>query len=267
MVGNQFFRNFVETFFKSRYNKNKDYSGKMSVNQVDFNPSENNLLICIRPDLILYSITDENNRILLRQEINILPFKTASPTFYEHFFNQPELSILSENVQILIENDYYQLIPNELFREENMVELFEMEFGRAENSRINFLLMPKWGIHVVYRVPRVMIEFFENKYPDAVIEHHISKLLKKKIEKTPDAVYACLRNNSLDVLVVGDSQLQLINSFDVGTYEDSCYFILSVYEQLRLSTESVTLYLISENAADERLIKVLNSYVVNLIVK
>lgn len=239
----------------------------MPANQLVFNSVDNNLLICIRPDSILYSVTDENEQVLIHQEINMLPGKTANTSVYEHFFNQPELNILSENVLILIENTTWQLIPDELFREENKGELFEMEFGKSENSKLKYILLPKWGMHLVYRVPGMMIDFFEDKYPDAAIEHHISKLLKKKIEKTEDAVYANIRKDSTDLLVVKDNMLQLANSFDVKNNEDSCYFILNVYEQLQLSTESFTLNLISENAVNKELVSLLSEYIIKVKVK
>ena len=236
----------------------------MSANQIVFNTVENNLMICIRPDSILYSITDENEQVLVRQEINMLPGKMANRAVYELFFNQPELNILSENVTILIENSDWQLIPNELFREENMNELFDLEFGKSENEKLKFILLPKWGIHLVYRVPSVMIDFFEGKYPEAVVEHHVSRLLKKKIEKSENAVYANLRKDSIDILLVKDNTLQLANSFDSKTNEDICYFILNVYEQFQLNTENFTLNIIHENALDEELIKLLTDYIVKV---
>lgn len=239
----------------------------MPENQFISNSLENNLLISIRSESILYSVTDENEQVLLRQEINMLPGKMADATVYEHFFNQPELNILSENVLILIENSHFQLIPDELFREENMRELFELEFGKMENSKIKYILLPKWGVHLVYRVPCIMIDFFEGKYPDAIIEHHISGLLKKKINKSDEAVFAYLRKDTVDVLVVKDNLLQLVNSFDVKTTEDCCYFVLNVYEQLQLNTESMTLVLMSENSVNEEIIGLLKKYIVTVKVK
>lgn len=224
-------------------------------------------MICIREDSILYSVTDENEQVLLRQEINMISEKTANISVYEHFFNQPELNILSENVLILYENCACQLIPDELFREEDMLDLFEMEFGKSENENLKYLLLPKWGIHLVFRVPTAISHFFEEKYSDALTEHHIARLLKKKIKKSENAVYANLRKNSIDLFVVKDNLLQFSNSFEVKTNEDICYFILNVYEQLQLDTETLTLILISENTVKEELIDLLKNYIVNVKLK
>ena len=236
----------------------------MSANPIFLSTVENNLMIRIRPDSILYSVTDENEQTLLRQEINMIPGKKANSAVYEHFFNQPELDILSENVSILLENNAWQLIPDELFREENMNDLFEMEFGKSDDELLKYMLMPKWGMHLVYRVPAVMIGFFEEKYSEVVFEHHISRLLKKSIVKSAEAVYANLRKDAVDIFAVKGSMLHLAGTFEVKTNEDISYFILNVYEQLELDTESFTLNIITENNVNEELVKMIGDYVVNI---
>lgn len=239
----------------------------MPANQIVFNTLENNLTICLRPDSIVYSVTDENEQVLLRQEINILPGKTANTAVYEHFFNQPELNVLSENVQIQIENSAYQLTPSELFREEHMSELFEIEFGKSVQDSLRFSLLPKWGMHLVYRVPSGMIDFFEKKYPDAVFTHHVWGLMKHKIDKSKSGMFVNLRKDSIDLFVVEGNMLQLANSFEVKTNEDICYFVLNTYENLLLDTESFTLTVWSKNTVNEELISRLNSYIVNVKTK
>ena len=49
----------------------------MSANPIFLSTVENNLMILIRPDSILYSVTDENEQTLLRQVINMIPGKKA----------------------------------------------------------------------------------------------------------------------------------------------------------------------------------------------
>ena len=76
-----------------------------------------------------------------------------------------------------------------------------------------------------------------------------------------------LPKDTVDVLVVKDNLLQLVNSFDVKTTEDCCYFVLNVYEQLQLNTESMTLVLMSENSVNEEIIGLLKKYIVTVKVK
>ncbi len=233
----------------------------MSANPLLLNSKENNLEILIKPETITYSIMDENEHVILRQEINILPGKSADIAVYEHFFNQPELRILSENVTIIFANSQYQLVPSELFREADMKDLFEIEHGKLENERLDYLILPKWGAHLVFSVPDKMMHFFDSKFPDAEVEHHVGNLLKRKVEKKATAMWAYVRSEALDLIVVKENVLHLVSSFEVKTNEDICYFVLNAYEQLQLDTDSVALNISSEVAIKEELVELLNSYV------
>ena len=97
-----------------------------------------------------------------------------------------------------------------------------------------------------------------------MFEHHISRLLKKSIVKSAEAVYANLRKDAVDIFAVKGSMLHLAGTFEVKTNEDISYFILNVYEQLELDTESFTLNIITENNVNEELVKMIGDYVVNI---
>lgn len=226
-----------------------------------FNSSENILEILIKPESIIYSIADDNGQILLRQEVNILPGKSADMAVYEHFFNQPELQITSENTTIIFSNSHYQLVPSELFRDENMKLMFEMEHGTLEDEYLKYLVLPKWSAHLVFAAPGKMMDFFKSKFPEAEIEHHIGNLLKRKIDRNSNAIRAYLRNNAMDLIVVKDKQLQLLSSFEVHTKEDICYFILNAYDQFQLDTETFPLNIFSEDNIDNETVELIETYI------
>lgn len=219
------------------------------------NNSENNLLIRIHSDSISYLITDENEEVVLQQLINIPSGKLKETQFFEHFFNQPELRVSDENVEIIFANSQYQLIPNDLFRQSDFHELFEIEFGKNERTKLIYNLLPQWGAHLVYEVEEPLMDFFEKKYPEAEVGHHVFKLLKNKVSKTSNAVYANLRKDFIDLIVVKENTLLLSNAFHTKTNEDICYFILNAYEQLGLDTETFTLKILSESTVDEVLVE------------
>ncbi len=227
------------------------------------NSIDNNLLIRIHPDGITYAITDENEQVILQQMINVSSQKLKDIQFLEHFFEQPEFRVLSENVSIVFENSHYQLVPNELFRQEDVRDLYELEFGKTEQITLIFNLLPQWGAHLVYSVEESLIDFLEKKYPDAEIEHHIFKLLKKKVSRNETAVYAYVRKETVDILAVKDNTLLLANSFQTKTDEDICYFVLNAYEQLELDMKTVPLKLLSEESVSDKLDDMLKQYITN----
>ena len=228
------------------------------------NSSDNNLLIRIHPEGITYAITDENEQVILQQMINMPPGKLKDARFLEHFLEQPELRVLSENVSVVFENSNYQLIPNELFKEDDVSQLFELEFEKNDNVRLIYNLLPRWGAHLIHSVESSVMDLFEKKYPDAEIEHHVSKLLKRKIDRNTDTIYANVRKETVDLFVVKENRLLLTNSFQTNTNEDICYFVLNAYEQLELDTKTIPLKLFSEDAVDKSLVELLEQYITDI---
>lgn len=222
---------------------------------------DNNLLIRIHPDGITYAITGENEEVILQQMISMHSRKLKDVYFLEHFFEQPELRVLSENVSIVFENSNYQLIPNELFRHDDVKNLYELEFGETKNVDFIYNLLPQWGAHLIYSAESSLIEFLEKKYPEAEIEHHIFKLLRKKVDRNTNRVYANIRKDTVDIIVIKGNELLLVNSFQAMTNEDICYFILNTYEQLGLDMKTIPLKLLSEDAVSEKLVSMLKQYV------
>jgi hypothetical protein len=203
---------------------------------------------------------DDKEQAVLRQEINRMSEKTAFSALNEHFYNQPELNISGENVTVLFENSEYQLIPNEFFREEDALFFFETEFGKSNDETLKHIHLPKWGIHVTFRVSQNLLSLFEQKYPDLELTHQIVRMLRYQIDKMHEGVYVNVRKNAIDVIVEKENQLLLVNSFDVKTNEDICYFLLNIFEKLNLDNESFKLYIFFEDVFSRELLDVLNNY-------
>lgn len=225
---------------------------------------DNNLLVRVHSNGLYYAISDENDSVILQQTINIPEQKLKDIHFLEHFFDQPEFRILSENVSVVFENYDYQIIPNELFREDDMQRVFNSEFGEGNDHRLLYNLLPQWRVHLVFRVDKSLVRFLEKKYPDADFEHQVFRILRKKISRNTDTVYANLQKDLIDIVVVKDGSLLLVNSFVIKTNEDICFHILNVFEQLNLDLQVMPLKLFSENTVNEKLKNMLKQYVVKV---
>ena len=233
----------------------------MAIRSDDITKKDDNYLsIKVSPYSIVYTVMDDKEQVVLRQEINRMSEKTAFSALNEHFYNQPELNISGENVTVLFENSEYQLIPNEFFREEDALFFFETEFGKSNDETLKFIPLPKWGIHVTFRVPQNLLSLFEEKYPELELTHQIVQLLRNKIDKMHEGTYVNVRKNAIDVIVEKENRLLLANSFDVKTNEDICYFLLNVYEKLNLDNERFKLCILFEEAFNRELLDVLNNY-------
>lgn len=223
--------------------------------------SDNILDIFITPDGILCTISDDNRKVILRRDLAIPINEKTNIATLEEFFNQPEMNVLSDNVNVFVENSIYQLIPSELFRENDIKTLFEITFGKNEDNILKYSVLPKWNMHLSFQITEKIADFFARLYPEIELKHIIFDLLKNFIKRTEEAVYLNIRKNAIDLALIADNKLQILNSFDVKTDEDICYFLLNIFEQFKLKTESFKLKIRKNNTTNQSTIELLKQYI------
>ena len=222
---------------------------------------ENYLEIFVSSEGISCTVSDDDRKVMLRQALHLPIDAKTDLSLVENFFNQPELNILSDNVDVCIENSVYQIIPSELFRDNDVEKIFEMIFGKAESEQVKYEILPKWNVHLAYRLPEKIEQFLAERYPEADTRHHVFDLLRKFIRRAEDAVYLNVRKNAVDLALVKEGKLQLMSAFDVKTDEDICYFTLNVYEQFQLNTETFKLKINQQNTINQLVVELLKQYV------
>src|SRR5690554_1397511 len=97
----------------------------------------------------------------------------------------------------------------------------------------NNYLIDKLGSFAYQHISTVFLAYIQN--------HHQDK---------KSGVFACVNQNSLMVCVMEDSKMKLYNRFSIQSAEDFTYYILFVYEQLKISRLQVPLYLMGELKED-----------------
>lgn len=221
--------------------------------------TENKMDVFVSKDGIYYVISDDNKDVTVREELKLPIHSKTDLRLIEEFFETSGVEVESENVSIHVENSVYQLIPSELYRESDMPLLFNLVFGKSEDV-FQTTVIPRWSLHLVYRVSETLTSFFNNLFPEAEVQHFIFSLLKTFIHRNEDAVYVNFRNEIVDIALVKDNKLQLFNSFESKTPDDACYHTLNVYEQFQLSVESFKLKIKKNQSINNREMDLLKQY-------
>lgn len=222
--------------------------------------TENKMDVFVSKDGIYYVISDDNKDVTVREELKLPIHSKTDLRLIEEFFETSGVEVESENVSIHVENSVYQLIPSELYRESDMPLLFNLVFGKSEDV-FQTTVIPRWSLHLVYRVSETLTSFFNNLFPEAEVQHFIFSLLKTFIHRNEEAVYVNFRNEIVDIALVKDNKLQLFNSFESKTPDDACYHTLNVYEQFQLSVESFKLKIKKNQSINNKEIDLLKQYV------
>jgi hypothetical protein len=180
----------------------------------------------------------------------------------EDIFSQP-----FNEIRVTHQSDLATLVPEELFDENKLNDYLKFNTKILETDYLTFDHNESLRVHTVY-IPYVNInnqlleEFGSFDY------YHAYSTLTNAFLKLPKSKEAFLHlyihvNKGHFEFIVFDAAKQLVfcNSFDYQTKEDFIYYILFVFEQLKLDKEKDVLHITGEIDEDTALYKILFKYI------
>jgi hypothetical protein len=171
-----------------------------------------------------------------------------------------------KSVYFSYQSPRYTLIPGPLFNKDNLRTFFEFNHVLEDLDEIhyngfknidayNLFVIPAELSRLAYR-SFVDVRFFHQSTP--LIEHGLMSHGGKSSRKT---VVVNIYGNNVDIVVIQGDNLLLCNTFPWKDEKDLVYFILYVYEQLKLDGTETPLYLSGEISKSSPLNELLKSYI------
>lgn len=174
--------------------------------------------------------------------------------YFEKDFNQ---------VVINIESALFTVIPDALFVSEKVSSYLKLTH-RIPNHFTALHTRNQNRIHV-YALPETFAQGLKSIWPAAVLQHYTSVLLEavfnsmSKSEK--DTLHVNVHKDFMNLIHVGNSELQLINTFPFESDTDIVYFILSVAEQQKINHDKLRIVLSGEISQTSSLVGLLKKYI------
>jgi len=204
-----------------------------------------------KPESISSSVTHESVVLLAIEEL-FFQFKWIGEKFAA--------------VNFIIESDKSTLIPMPLFdpSEINTYLKFSHIVSKDEdiisNSMIN---LEAFNIFSIYKNLR---EKITSMFPDSTISNISNTLIEGilinyKNQNIKNKVFVNVRNSYFDVIIIHGKRLIFFNSFKYKTKEDFIYFLIFVFEQLRINPEEVELVLLGNIRKNSPLYEIAYNYV------
>ncbi len=179
-----------------------------------------------------------------------------------------ELSIKFEKITLIYQTNAYTLVPSPLFNENKASEYLKFTVKILATDYIAYDEVKNSQITVVY-IPFININnyFFEN-YGTFKYYHSSTLLLEEliQVEKFSNSTHAYINveKNFFDILVFKKGQLVLCNTFEYHTPEDFIYYILFVFEQLKLDPNATPCILLGELSEKDELYNIAYTYIKNI---
>lgn len=153
------------------------------------------------------------------------------------------------------------LVPDAVFREEHRADYLDFNLGHSEQSSIEsdeLVLMEARNVYGLHEAHRQINAIF----PQCLFLHESSVEIElalriSRMEKR-NAVYLFFGSGFFRLLVVRDGELQLANTFQHGSEMDVAYYVLYVFDQLKIDGKNNTTYAsgaIDENGSELNLLR------------
>lgn len=194
-------------------------------------------------------------------------FNTETKKYHDFFYkNIDDNNYLNSIEQIITENKLHEikftevnvqyvtnrntLIPETFFSEENFSELFYFNFTQRNNSSVKYHYIPKLNLYSLYEVDNEIISFLDRTFNEYNLIPQTASFINSNIKKSivqedelSDKMYVQFFNDFLEVVIIRDKNVLFYNTFIYKSSNDIVYYILNIFEQLKLNQEKTELVL------------------------
>ena len=177
-------------------------------------------------------------------------------------------TVFSEDFDAVIvihQNELATLVPKSLYDKNNKADYLKFN---SKILRTDFITKDDITINdsVNIYVPYVNINnYIFETFGAFVYKHSSSILIDSALQKIKDSekpeVLININRSTIELLVVDKNGLQLFNVFEYNSKEDFIYYVLFVFEQLKLDVENTLVKLSGYIDKDDEIFSILYTYV------
>ncbi|MFP4846896.1 DUF3822 family protein [Winogradskyella sp. PE311] len=204
---------------------------------------------------VLTSIAFEN-KLTPFETLNRLKKELSSNTSFSDNFNA---------VTVIHQNELTTIVPKEYYDENQKVDYLKFN---AKILKTDFITHDSIAINnsINVYIPYVNINNYIFETFGEFIYKHSSTLLIDSILQKSDisegpVVYINVNTATFELLVFNEEKLQLSNVFEYHSKEDFIYYVLFVFEQLALDSETAKVKLSGSISKEDDIYNILYTYV------
>lgn len=200
---------------------------------------------------LIVEISHQHIAILLKNELELCAFelyeidiiKTSWQNIFVAIKNYSK--ILTQNflqTQIVINNNECLIIPNDFFSKDSVEPYLASVFGNNLSVKYNaeYLNFKNKPI-AAYRIQNVLDEQIKNNFLKINYTHSYSKILDNLLAKETlvlEIVKVQFYGSFMIVVVVANSTLQLIQTYNYNSAEDVVYYLLNIVQEFGLQVKN-----------------------------
>ncbi len=223
------------------------------------------LRIVYRPDLLLYAVLSEENKLLAVKE-----YRSKVPMSFPEIFDQVYAQdyFLKEDyraVEMVNSSLEFSLIPTVFFKPQQVRELAgALIKENADLDHLEYRDMEHSGATAIYTVPFPMKQKCDHFFPDLQYQPFCYLMVNMGLEMVaqhPHLLLLHIFEKQFVITAFKDGILQLCNAYDYEGVTDMVYFLQLVMEILKYETTGTKVLLSGEFEEDSEIFRQLKKFV------
>ncbi len=182
----------------------------------------------------------------------------------DSFQLQFETAIGYKHTELIIENDFFTIIPKSFFELQDYAALLKFQHPTFDTNIYNTFSsqISALNVNLVFACPTKITKAISSVFRDIQISHTIVEFISAVQNLNEDGMFVSVKDKKMTVAVIANSNLQLLNSYEFSTHEDILYHIMNIIENLNLQPTKEKLTILS-NQTEPELQLLLTKYLPN----
>ncbi|MCH8316885.1 MAG: DUF3822 family protein [Bacteroidetes bacterium] len=189
-----------------------------------------------------------------------------------HIFNNHNLLEVGfwKSVKLAVKNQKFTLIPNSLFKKENLQEYLSLNCDINQYENVFYYKHIQSNAVNIFAAENKIINWFISAYPSKTIEviHQTCPLIEGFIHIGENTsiknMFIKVDNSYVTIIITKNKKLEFCNTYLFTNPEDFIYYIMLVIEELKINPEKDPVMVWGEIYSDSELFDNLHKYIRNV---
>lgn len=169
-----------------------------------------------------------------------------------------------KSVDFIFQSPKSTLVPTSLFDRKKVKSYFELNQFLDDYEEIHYNKLSGLDTINIFSIPSSITTLMVNQFPELRFYHQASTFIDnslQKADKVGTLVSVMVNKDFFDIAVCESGKLLLYNNFQYQNESDFVYYILNVYQQVKIKPTEIALYLSGDIDEDDKQYKVLLNYI------
>ena len=176
------------------------------------------------------------------------------------------LNLKFKSVDIIYSTENFTLVPQAFYQHGSADKYFGFNHETDKGYYVEKTLLPKAESWCIFNVPENLKEYLSLKFPKASMKHNLFPFVEKALKENKNfpyrkQVHLNFSRTYFELIVLSGTKLLLCNQFNYAGESDVIYYILYVFDQLKLSPDSTELIFHGRFHQTEPMYQTLKKYI------